>query len=76
MEEVRQDLEEGRISGPAAAEHYGVIVTWNEDGEPLLDDAATDARHAELRSQRSEALPLIDRGPGFERMKGNGKPEA
>ena len=65
---VVQDLLEGRVSESRAGEDYGVVVTWNAYGEPVLDAAATDTKRQGLRARREADPPLIDRGPGFERM--------
>jgi N-methylhydantoinase B len=34
----------------------------------LIDEAATAALRAKLRTQRREDRPMIDRGQGYERM--------
>ncbi len=65
---VVQDLLEKRISESRAGDDYGVVVTWNEYEEPVLDAAATDNLRQTLRARRDADPQLIDRGPGFERM--------
>ena len=66
---VRDDLLEGRVSEQGARADYGVSVSWDENCEPIVDAAATAKLRAELRERRAEAPDLIDRGPGYERLK-------
>jgi N-methylhydantoinase B len=57
---VRQDVARGFVSARGALEDYGVALA------PVtldVDKTATD----EERRRRARDLPLIDRGPGFER---------
>jgi N-methylhydantoinase B len=71
-DEIRQDLAEGRITEGAARDDYGVVVRWNDHGEPEVDEAASAARRDALRARRAAPLPLIDRGPGYARMQARG----
>jgi N-methylhydantoinase B len=58
-ERVRQDVARGFVTARGALEDYGVVL----DAATLeLDKNATD----EARARRPSALPLIDRGPGFD----------
>ena len=64
-EMVALDVRQGKVSAAAAREVYGVV---------LGDYVATAALRAELRAGRG-ALPMIDRGPGYERLlRGEEKP--
>ncbi|MEE2946579.1 MAG: hydantoinase B/oxoprolinase family protein [Pseudomonadota bacterium] len=69
---VLQDLLEGRISERSANEDYGVVVQWDEFGEPMLDQQATKSLRAEIAAQPDRQRPLIDRGAGYDMMRGNG----
>jgi N-methylhydantoinase B len=70
-ERVLRDVVQGKVSAEAARADYGVVVRWDEsEGEVAyaLDDAATARLRAELRAARKSPLPLLDRGPGYERF--------
>lgn len=58
-ERVRQDVARGFVTARGALEDYGVVL---DPATLELDKNATD----EARARRAGALPLIDRGPGFE----------
>lgn len=63
---VLLDVIEEKVSAKSAYEQYGVVLAGA--GEDLgVDEEATAARRAELASRRGD-LPLIDRGPGYERL--------
>jgi N-methylhydantoinase B len=73
-ERVACDVVDGKVSLAAAREQYGVALLADEDGF-RTDAAATKALRRELRARRSEPLPMIDRGPGHEKMlRGEFKP--
>jgi len=66
---VRRDVIEGRVSPAAARDVYGVILIDADGPDGYdIDEAATAARRAMLRSQRLSPLPVIDRGEGYEQM--------
>jgi N-methylhydantoinase B len=58
------DLRQGKVSPEAATAIYGVVLL----PDATFDPAATAQRRATLRQQRSAALPMIDRGPGYEKL--------
>ncbi len=58
-ERVRQDVARGFVTARGALDDYGVVL---DPATLELDKNATD----EARARRPGALPLIDRGPGFE----------
>jgi N-methylhydantoinase B len=64
VDAVLRDVRCGLVSREAAYADYGVVI---EDGDEItVDPAATEARRAALRAARTEPLPIIDRGGGFE----------
>jgi N-methylhydantoinase B len=68
---VLRDVVQGKVSADAARHDYGVAIDWSDsEGEVsyALDAAATARLRAELRAARKGPLPLIDRGPGYEKM--------
>ena len=70
-ERVLRDVIQRKVSAQAARDAYGVVLVSHEaDGEPeyTIDAAATATLRAALRARRKEPLPLIDRGPGYEKM--------
>ena len=70
-ERVLRDVVQRKVSAQAARDAYGVVLAAREaDGEMeyAIDAAATAALRAALRAQRTAPLPLIDRGPGYEKM--------
>ena len=70
-ERVLRDVVQRKVSVQAARDAYGVVLAAREaDGEMeyAIDAAATAALRAALRAQRTAPLPLIDRGPGYEKM--------
>ncbi|HEY1361214.1 MAG TPA: hydantoinase B/oxoprolinase family protein [Xanthobacteraceae bacterium] len=64
---VQRDVIEGKVSPAAARRDYGVVLDGSED-ECRIDRPATTALRAQLRHARSAALPMIDRGRGYEAM--------
>jgi N-methylhydantoinase B len=67
LELVELDVLQGKVSPEAARADYGVVlVRRGEEWE--VDIVATDALRAEMRAARKAPLPMIDRGPGYEKM--------
>jgi N-methylhydantoinase B len=67
LELVELDVLQGKVSPEAARADYGVVlVRRGEEWE--VDILATDALRAEMRTARKAPLPMIDRGPGYEKM--------
>ncbi|MGB8433132.1 MAG: hydantoinase B/oxoprolinase family protein, partial [Burkholderiales bacterium] len=64
---VALDVLQGKVSPQAARADYGVVLTPRAE-EWEIDIAATDALRAEMRAARKAPLPMIDRGPGYEKM--------
>ncbi len=66
---VARDVTEGRVSQQAARDDYGVVLRTRAPSDGYeLDAAATAKLRLDLRAQRAAAPPMIDRGPGYERM--------
>lgn len=64
---VLLDVLQGKVSPCSARDDYGVVLTG--EGEGLtVDVAATTERRARMAATR-EPRPLIDRGPGYERLR-------
>ncbi|MDB5515970.1 MAG: hydantoinase B/oxoprolinase family protein [Tardiphaga sp.] len=69
LELITRDVVEGRVSLASAGADYGVVFASGSSLErPEIDTAATAQRRGELRKARSGALPMIDRGDGYEKM--------
>jgi N-methylhydantoinase B len=69
LELVLCDVIEGRVSLASAEADYGVVFTGaGTGGEPVIDEAATRQRRAELAKVRNNPPPMIDRGEGYEKM--------
>ncbi|MCL4799962.1 MAG: hydantoinase B/oxoprolinase family protein [Burkholderiales bacterium] len=66
-ERVALDVLQGKVSPEAARADYGVVLVPRDD-EWDVDEAATGRLRAELRAARMEPPPMIDRGPGYEKM--------
>lgn len=67
---VCRDVVWRKVSGTAAAEEYGVVLTGSIDDDSLaVDEPGTTARRAELAAARAEA-PMFDRGPGYATLAG------
>jgi N-methylhydantoinase B len=67
LELVLRDVIEGRVSLAAAESDYGVVFKGSAD-QPVIDEAATKQRRAELARAQNTPLPMIDRGEGYEKM--------
>ncbi len=67
LERVALDVLQGKVSPEAARADYGVVLV-RRGAEWEVDIAATDALRAEMRAARKAPLPMIDRGPGYEKM--------
>src|SRR5262249_2299635 len=66
---VARDVTEGRVSYEAARDDYGVVLRTRAASDGYdLDAAATAKLRSDLRAQRASPPPMIDRGPGYERM--------
>jgi N-methylhydantoinase B len=66
---VERDVTEGRVSHQSARDDYGVVLRARATSDGYdLDRAATAKLRCDLRAQRAAPLPMIDRGPGYERM--------
>ncbi len=63
-DEVERDVLWGKVSVDGALADYGVLLV---DG--AVDEAASDARRAQLRADRGEQ-PFFDRGPGYATLSG------
>jgi len=60
---------EGRVSQQAARDDYGVVLRTGALSDGYDPDAAATAKlRSDLRAQRAAPPPMIDRGPGYERM--------
>jgi N-methylhydantoinase B len=67
---VRIDVEQGKVSRKAARDDYGVVLRAAKvAGEFRIDDKATVTLRETLRAKLSGPLPMIDRGPGYEKLK-------
>jgi N-methylhydantoinase B len=61
---VLKDVNEDKVSAQAARTDYGVVL--RKDGLSFeIDLAETQASRAELKQNRTERAPMIDRGPGY-----------
>jgi N-methylhydantoinase B len=66
---VQLDVVQGKVSPAAARDEYGVVLVAGEfEGEYEIDREATAKLRAARRAERRGPLPMIDRGPGYERM--------
>jgi N-methylhydantoinase B len=66
---VLRDVIEGRVSPASAATDYGVVFgKVDTTGQPVIDEAATTQRRAEMAKARNSAPAMIDRGEGYEKM--------
>ena len=64
IEEVRRDLEWGKISLEGARKDYGVIAT-RENESILIDEAGSLSLREEMNSMRPTKEAFFDRGPGY-----------
>ncbi|WP_422733101.1 hydantoinase B/oxoprolinase family protein [Micromonospora sp. WMMD558] len=69
-DEVARDVAWGKVSVTGARDDYGVVMAGDR-----VDEAASDALRATLRSRRTGDQPFFDRGPGYARLSG-GRPWA
>jgi N-methylhydantoinase B len=67
LELVLRDVVEGRVSRASAEADYGVVFKGSED-QPVIDEAATKQRRADMANAQNTPLPMIDRGEGYEKM--------
>jgi N-methylhydantoinase B len=76
LELVLRDVVEGRVSRASAEADYGVVfMNVGTADQPVIDEAATTQRRAELAKAQNTSLPMIDRGEGYEKMlRGEHKP--
>ncbi|MET0680605.1 MAG: hydantoinase B/oxoprolinase family protein, partial [Burkholderiales bacterium] len=68
---VLRDVVQQKVSPEAARREYGVVlVTRDAEVETAytVDAAVTAKLRDELRAARNGPLPLIDRGPGYDKM--------
>jgi N-methylhydantoinase B len=63
------DVVEGRVSLASAEADYGVVFkdTGTAD-QPVIDEAATKQRRADIGKTRKTPPDMIDRGEGYEKM--------
>lgn len=54
VEDVRRDVRDGIVSREAAYEQFGVVLS--DGADPVVDEAATEARRAELRQVERPVL--------------------
>ncbi len=67
---VRIDVEQGKVSRKAARDDYGVVLRAAKvAGGFRIDDKATGTLRETLRAKRTGPLPMIDRGPGYEKLR-------
>jgi N-methylhydantoinase B len=66
---VALDVLQGKVSVSAAREAYGVVLSFDPDGAPQRDDAATQTLRSELRAARGPQ-PFFDRGSGYRQLAG------
>lgn len=69
LAEVERDLRWGKVSFEGARRDYGVVASGTADA-PVVDEAASQALRAELRSARTGNEPFFDRGPGYAALSG------
>ena len=67
LELVLRDVIEGRVSLASAAADYGVVFRTG-DAPPVIDEAATKQRRADIEKTRTAPPAMIDRGEGYEKM--------
>ncbi len=72
---VQLDVTQGKVSLEAARAEYGVVLAPAAlAGEYEIDRAGTETLRAGMRAARKGPLPMIDRGPGYERMARGARP--
>src|SRR5260370_8818483 len=62
-----RDVVEGRVSLAAAEGDYGVLFKGSAEA-PVIDEAATKRRRAEMAKGQNSPLPMIAPGEGFKNM--------
>jgi N-methylhydantoinase B len=67
IDRVVLDVVQGKVSAHSAQEEYGVVLHGSGD-DLEVDHAATVALRARKAATRAP-LPLIDRGPGYEKLR-------
>jgi N-methylhydantoinase B len=67
---VRIDVDQGKVSLAAAKRDYGVVLKRAKGAdEHTINEKATAALRTKLRKARGgKKLPVIDRGPGYEKL--------
>jgi N-methylhydantoinase B len=68
-DEVLRDVRWRKVSVSGAAADYGVVVA-DEVDNAVVDETASDVLRARKRSERTDAEPFFDRGPGYARLSG------
>jgi N-methylhydantoinase B len=73
---VQRDVIEGKVSLAAARDDYGAVLHEADGKDPfVIEEAATAALRAQLKTARKTAAPMIDRGDGYDKMqRGEFKP--
>jgi len=70
---VRRDVIEGKVSPQAAGDNYGVALIERTPGVWEVDLPASTRQREELRRRRGNTpVPMIDRGPGYQKMLSRG----
>lgn len=64
---VLRDVIDGKVSLDVARAEYGVVIDARS-GVLSIDEDASRAERRRIAGDRKGPLPMIDRGPGFERM--------
>jgi N-methylhydantoinase B len=73
VDDVVRDVGWGKVSVSGARVDYGVVLSVEDLPAPpvaTVDEAATAALRADLRSRRTGDEPFFDRGPGYARLSG------
>ena len=77
VETVARDVAWGKVSVGGARRDYGVVLVEGNSAHVSVaargwrvDQVATEALRATLRTERPEGQPFFDRGPGFARLSG------
>ena len=73
-ERVCLDVTQGKVSRRAARDEYGVVLRAAKvAGEYRVSMARTETLRNTMRAGRTAPLPMLDRGPGYEKMMSRGK---
>jgi N-methylhydantoinase B len=70
--DVLRDIQWRKVSVDGATNDYGVVVTGEIDNA-VVDESASEALRARLRSARTGKEPFFDRGPGYARLAGGAR---